>query len=174
MAAAARVGHAADEQDRRGGPKRCGHCAVDRLGCRPRPTGRSAAAHHWRPGCLCREDGGVTASMKRHVIWHHAASELLRLPPAPPPPLPDYVGPVAFWAPATVRAQQGDSGHHRAGLAGCLQLPPAHSAEPRSRYRLRRADQGRRDCNDDLLRVTHPADVRRAAIQRCLETVKSS
>ena len=27
----------------------------------------------------------MTASMKRHVIWHHAASELLRLPPAPPP-----------------------------------------------------------------------------------------
>ena len=66
-------------------------CAVGRLGCRPSPTGRSAAAHHWRPGCLCREDGGVTASMKRHVIWHRAARELLELPPAPPPPLPDYV-----------------------------------------------------------------------------------
>lgn len=56
--------------------------------------------------CLYREDGGVTARMKRHVIWHRVARELLGLPPAPPPPLPDYVGPVGFWAPATVRALQ--------------------------------------------------------------------
>jgi hypothetical protein len=56
--------------------------------------------------CLYREDGGVTAGMKRHVIWHQVARELLGLPPAPPPPLPDYVGPVALWAPATVRALQ--------------------------------------------------------------------
>lgn len=56
--------------------------------------------------CLYREDGGVTAGMKRHVIWHRVARELLGLPPAPPPPLPDYVGPVAFWAPTTVRALQ--------------------------------------------------------------------
>jgi len=56
--------------------------------------------------CLYREDGGVTAGMKRHVVWHRVARELLGLPPAPPPPLPDYVGPVAFWAPATVRALQ--------------------------------------------------------------------
>ena len=34
------------------------------------------------------------------------AAEMLGLPAAPPPPLPDYVGPVAFWAPATVRAMQ--------------------------------------------------------------------
>ena len=56
--------------------------------------------------CLYREDGGVKAGMKRHVIWHRVAREMLGLPPAPPPPLPDYVGPVAFWAPATVRALQ--------------------------------------------------------------------
>jgi len=55
---------------------------------------------------LFREDGGVTAGMKRHVIWHRVAREMLGLPTAPPPPLPDYVGPVAFWAPATVRALQ--------------------------------------------------------------------
>ena len=44
--------------------------------------------------------------MKRHLIWHRVARELLGLPPAPPPPLPDYVGPVALWAPATIRALQ--------------------------------------------------------------------
>jgi hypothetical protein len=56
--------------------------------------------------CLYREDDGVTDGMNRHIIWHRVARELLGLPPGPPPPLPDYVGPVAFWAPATVRALQ--------------------------------------------------------------------
>jgi Family of unknown function (DUF6492) len=55
---------------------------------------------------LYRVAGGVTAGMKRHVIWHRIAREMLGLPPAPAPPLPDYIGPIAFWSPATVRALQ--------------------------------------------------------------------
>lgn len=55
---------------------------------------------------LYREDQGVTADMTRHVIWHRIARELFGLPPAPPPPLPDYVSPFNFWDPAIVRALQ--------------------------------------------------------------------
>jgi hypothetical protein len=56
--------------------------------------------------CLYREEGGVTADMQRHVIWHRVARELLGLTPAPPPPLPDYISPLNVWDPAVVRAMQ--------------------------------------------------------------------
>ncbi|MEV0420046.1 DUF6492 family protein [Streptosporangium canum] len=56
--------------------------------------------------CLHREEKGVTADMDRHVLWHQVSRELLGLPPAPPPPLTDYVTALNFWAPATVRAMQ--------------------------------------------------------------------
>ncbi len=56
--------------------------------------------------CLYRDERGVTADMERHVTWHRIARELLGLPAAPPPPLPDYVSPLNFWDPAIVRAMQ--------------------------------------------------------------------
>jgi hypothetical protein len=56
---------------------------------------------------IYREDGGVTAEMERHVIWHRVARELFGLPAAPPLPLPDYVSSFNFWQPAVVRAMQG-------------------------------------------------------------------
>ncbi|GIH76213.1 DUF6492 family protein [Planobispora longispora] len=55
---------------------------------------------------LLREEGAVTAGMERHVLWHQVARDLLGLPAAPPPPLPDYVGPLVFWDPVVVRAMQ--------------------------------------------------------------------
>ncbi len=55
---------------------------------------------------LYRQEKGVTADMERHVIWHRVARDLLGLPPSPPLPLPDYVSPLNFWEPATVRAMQ--------------------------------------------------------------------
>ncbi len=55
---------------------------------------------------LFRDENAVTSDMERHVIWHRVARELLGLPPAPPPPLPDYVSPFNAWDPAVVRAMQ--------------------------------------------------------------------
>jgi uncharacterized protein DUF6492 len=55
---------------------------------------------------LYREEKGVTADMERHVIWHRVARQLFGLPPAPPPPLHDYVSPLNFWDPRIVRAMQ--------------------------------------------------------------------
>jgi hypothetical protein len=56
--------------------------------------------------CLHREENAVTADMKRHVIWHQVARDLLGLPPAPPPPLPDYVAAFNVWDPQVARALQ--------------------------------------------------------------------
>ncbi|MCG5220668.1 DUF6492 family protein [Streptosporangium soli] len=55
---------------------------------------------------LLREEGAVTASMERHVRWHQVARDLLGLPPSPPPPLPDYVGPLVLWDPVIVAAMR--------------------------------------------------------------------
>lgn len=55
---------------------------------------------------LFRMDQAITADMERHVIWHRVARELLGLPPAPEPPLPDYISPLNFWDPEIVRAMQ--------------------------------------------------------------------
>jgi hypothetical protein len=55
---------------------------------------------------LHRDEVGVHTTMSRHVLWHQVARELLGLPPAPEPPLPDYVSPLGIWEPATARALQ--------------------------------------------------------------------
>jgi hypothetical protein len=55
---------------------------------------------------IYREEKGVTEDMDRHLIWHRVARELFGLPPAPPPPLTDYVSSFNFWDPAVVRAIQ--------------------------------------------------------------------
>ena len=44
-----------------------------------------------------RSDEAVHASMPRHIIWHDVARRLLGLPPAGPPPLPDYISPLNVW-----------------------------------------------------------------------------
>jgi Family of unknown function (DUF6492) len=46
---------------------------------------------------LYRLDEGVGDSLPRHLRWHAVAHELLGLPPAPPPPLPDYVSSLNTW-----------------------------------------------------------------------------
>jgi Family of unknown function (DUF6492) len=46
---------------------------------------------------LFRLDGGVDSSLARHVRWHAVSRSLLGLPPAPPPPLPDYVTALNSW-----------------------------------------------------------------------------
>lgn len=55
---------------------------------------------------LHRLEGGVHAQMPRHVLWHQVARDLLKLPPPPQPPLPDYMSPLTFWQPATVHKLQ--------------------------------------------------------------------
>jgi hypothetical protein len=39
----------------------------------------------------------INAEMSRHVLWHDVARRLLDLPPAGPPPLPDYICPMNPW-----------------------------------------------------------------------------
>jgi hypothetical protein len=46
---------------------------------------------------LYRKDDGVGESLPRHLRWHAVARELLGLPPAPAPPLPDYVSSLNCW-----------------------------------------------------------------------------
>ena len=46
---------------------------------------------------LYRLDEGVGDSLPRHLRWHAVAHDLLGLPPAPPPPLPDYVSSLNTW-----------------------------------------------------------------------------
>jgi hypothetical protein len=44
-----------------------------------------------------RSDDAVDEEMRRHVMWHDVARRLLGLPPAGPPPLPDYVSALNVW-----------------------------------------------------------------------------
>jgi hypothetical protein len=46
---------------------------------------------------LYRLDEGVGDSLPRHLRWHAVAHDLVGLPPAPPPPLPDYVSSLNTW-----------------------------------------------------------------------------
>jgi Family of unknown function (DUF6492) len=55
---------------------------------------------------LHRAEAAVHAGLARHVRWHHVARRLLGLPAPQGLPLPDYVTPLNFWAPAVVRAMQ--------------------------------------------------------------------
>jgi Family of unknown function (DUF6492) len=54
--------------------------------------------------CYYRGDNAVDKSMPRHILWHDVARRLLGLPPAGPPPLPDYISPVNVWDRQTVLA----------------------------------------------------------------------
>ena len=47
--------------------------------------------------CYYRRERAVDESMPRHMIWHDVSRRLLGLPPAGPPPLPDYVSPLNAW-----------------------------------------------------------------------------
>jgi hypothetical protein len=53
---------------------------------------------------LYRKDGAVTAEMRRHVLWHNVARQLLGVPGVAEPPLPDYVSPISVWDPIVVRS----------------------------------------------------------------------
>lgn len=46
---------------------------------------------------LYKKDDGIDDSLVRHLRWHAVARELLGLPPAPIPPLPDYVSSLNIW-----------------------------------------------------------------------------
>ena len=52
---------------------------------------------------LYRRDGGVDESLPRHLRWHAVARDLLGMPPAPAPPLPDYVSSLNCWDGDVVR-----------------------------------------------------------------------
>lgn len=53
--------------------------------------------------CLYRADGAIHSGMPMHVRWHQVAHELLGMPAAPEPPLPDYVNGMGVWDPVAVR-----------------------------------------------------------------------
>jgi hypothetical protein len=44
-----------------------------------------------------RSDRAVDERLPRHLIWHKVARRLLGLPPAGPPPLPDYISAFNVW-----------------------------------------------------------------------------
>jgi hypothetical protein len=46
---------------------------------------------------LYRRDGAVDHRLPRHLRWHAVARELLGLPAAPAPPLPDYISAFNVW-----------------------------------------------------------------------------
>jgi hypothetical protein len=52
---------------------------------------------------LYRKANGIDDSLSRHLRWHAVARELLGLPPAPAPPLPDYVSSLNTWNREVVR-----------------------------------------------------------------------
>jgi len=158
---------------------------------------------------LYREEGGVTADMERHVIWHRVARELFGLPPAPPPPLPDYVSPLNAWEPGVVRAMQRhiervtgrnwldvfcgqlhisefilygvfvDEVMHASGPAPqsdtsvCLNSWERTPLTMQDAYAL--ADQLKPETVAMMIsaKSNTPVDVRRAAIERCAEIVKT-
>jgi hypothetical protein len=39
----------------------------------------------------------IDVTLPRHLVWHNVARDMLGLPPAGRPPLPDYVGPLHAW-----------------------------------------------------------------------------
>ena len=47
--------------------------------------------------CYYHHADAVHEGMPRHLIWHDVARRLLGLPPAGPPPLPDYISPLNAW-----------------------------------------------------------------------------
>jgi hypothetical protein len=50
-----------------------------------------------------RKPDEVDERLPRHMLWHHAARELLGLAPPPPTLLPDYVTALVPWDPTVVR-----------------------------------------------------------------------
>jgi hypothetical protein len=44
-----------------------------------------------------RSEGTVDERLPRHMMWHDVARRLLGLPPADPPPLPDYISAFNVW-----------------------------------------------------------------------------
>jgi hypothetical protein len=50
-----------------------------------------------------RQDGAVTADMKRHLLWHKVARRLLGVRGGVSAPAADYVSPIAVWDPSVVR-----------------------------------------------------------------------
>jgi hypothetical protein len=52
--------------------------------------------------------------MPRHLVWHRVAGALLGLPPAAPPPYPNYISSLLAWDPAIVRKMLS----HVARIAG--------------------------------------------------------
>ena len=51
-----------------------------------------------------RRDHGVTAAMRRHLVWHNVARRLLGLSGTVAAPAPDYISPISVWDPTVVRS----------------------------------------------------------------------
>jgi hypothetical protein len=51
-----------------------------------------------------RREGGVTAGMDRHLLWHKVARKLLGLPSSVQAPTADYISPITVWDPTVVRS----------------------------------------------------------------------